>query len=204
MIPQSILKNSYSRSQLPMKQGTHRGLTRRQQVYEQLRLAIEQGTLAAGSRLPATRDHARTLGVSRNTLLWAMERLQAEGYVMARVGDGSYVSAKLAPATAAGALSALPLGLSRRGQLIAETVRHWSPPTQAATPFRIGAPDVTSFPYGIWDRLGRQRTPLQRQAGAQYLDPAGDPALREAIAHWLWASRGIRCDASRVLVCPVF
>lgn len=184
-----------------MKQGTIRGPTRRQQVYEQLRLAIETGTLAAGSRLPATRDHARTLGVSRNTLLWAMERLQAEGYVMARVGDGSYVSSKLALATGLGGLSALPLGLSRRGQLIAETVRRWSPPTQAATPFRIGAPDVASFPYGTWDRLGRQRTPLQRQAGAQYLDPAGDPALREAIAQWLWASRGIRCDASRVLVC---
>ena len=68
-----------------MKQGTHRGVTRRQQVYEQLRLAIENGALAGGSRLPATRDHARTLGVSRNTLLWAMERLQAEGIRPRRV-----------------------------------------------------------------------------------------------------------------------
>lgn len=36
-----------------MKQGSHRGPTRRQQVYEQLRLAIENGALAAGSRWPA-------------------------------------------------------------------------------------------------------------------------------------------------------
>ena len=184
-----------------VKHRTNRASTRRQQVYEQLRLAIEQGSLAAGSRLPATRDHARTLGVSRNTLLWAMERLQAEGYVVARVGDGSYVSAKLAPPQATGALRAVPGGLSRRGELMAETVRQWSPPTQAASAFRIGAPDVTHFPFATWDRLGRQRTLQQRQAQAQYLDPAGDPALREAIAQWLWASRGIRCDAGRVLVC---
>jgi GntR family transcriptional regulator/MocR family aminotransferase len=129
-----------------------------------------------------------------------MERLQAEGYVMARVGDGSYVRPSWLPRRA-GALSALPLGLSRRGQLIAETAQQWSPPRQAATLFRIGAPDVAGFPFSTWDRLGRQRTPQQRQAGAQYLDPAGDPALREAIAQWLWASRGIRCDAGRVLVC---
>lgn len=174
---------------------------RRQQVYEQLRHAMESGHLAPGSRLPATREHARTLGVSRNTLLWAMARLQAEGYVQARVGDSSYVSPGLAVASGTVGLSALPTGLSRRGQLMAETVRQWNPPRQAASAFRIGAPEVTSFPFATWDRLGRQFSAAERRASAQYLDPAGEPALREAIAQWLWASRGIRCEAGRVLVC---
>ncbi|WP_291517352.1 winged helix-turn-helix domain-containing protein, partial [Acidovorax sp.] len=73
----------------------------RQQVYEQLRRAIEQGSLRAGTRLPPSREHASALGVSRNTVLWAVQRLQAEGYVQARVGDGTYVAqAVTAKATA--------------------------------------------------------------------------------------------------------
>ncbi len=172
----------------------------RQQVYEQLRSAIEHGRLAAGTRLPPSREHAANLGVSRNTVLWAVQRLQAEGYVEARIGDGTYVSMAVGAAPARG-LVAPPLGLSRRGQLIAETAARWRPPHVAARAFRIGAPEVDAFPFALWDRLARQASPRQRSACAQYLDPAGDPHLRQAIALWLWASRGIRCDAAQVVVC---
>ncbi len=172
----------------------------RQQVYEQLRSAIEQGRLPAGTRLPPSREHAASLGVSRNTVLWAVQRLQAEGYVEARVGDGTYVS-QAAGAPPPQGLVAPPRGLSRRGQLIAETAARWRPPHVAARAFRIGAPEVDTFPFALWDRLARQASPRQRSARAQYLDPAGDPDLRQAIALWLWASRGIRCDAAQVVVC---
>ncbi len=53
----------------------------------------------------------------------------------------------------------------------------------------------------MWDRLARQSSQAQRTARAHYLDPAGDPDLRQAVAQWLWASRGIRCDAAQVVVC---
>jgi GntR family transcriptional regulator/MocR family aminotransferase len=172
----------------------------RQQVYEQLRSAIEQGRLPAGTRLPPSREHAASLGVSRNTVLWAVQRLQAEGYVEARVGDGTYV-AQAATAAPAQGLVAPPRGLSRRGQLIADTAARWRPPHVAARAFRIGAPEVDTFPFALWDRLARQARPAQRSARAQYLDPAGDPDLRQAVALWLWASRGIRCDAAQVVVC---
>lgn len=172
----------------------------RQQVYEQLRGAIEQGRLPAGTRLPPSREQAASLGVARNTVLWAVQRLQAEGYVEARVGDGTYVSQAVGTPPPQG-LVAPPRGLSRRGQLIAETAARWRPPHVAARAFRIGAPEVDSFPFALWDRLARQASPAQRSARAQYLDPAGDPDLRQAIALWLWASRGIRCDAAQVVVC---
>jgi len=174
----------------------------RQRVYEQLRSAIEQGHLRAGTRLPPSRAQADSLGVSRNTVLWAVQRLQAEGYVQARVGDGTYVAQAVGAAAApARGLVAPPRGLSRRGQLIAETAARWRPPLAAARAFRIGAPEVATFPFAVWDRLARQAGPGQRSARAQYLDPAGDPDLRRAIALWLWASRGIRCDAAQVVVC---
>lgn len=174
----------------------------RLQVYRQLRQAIKQGSLAAGARLPPSRTHAAALGVSRNTVLWALQRLQAEGYVQARVGDGSYVSA-VVPAPRPLARQALVPSrvLSRRGQLIADTALRWQPPLAMAAPFRIGAPDVGGFPFTLWDRLTRQLGAAERRALAQYLDPAGLAELRQAVAQWLWASRGVRCDAAQVLVC---
>lgn len=190
-----------NRSNLPRAPGRPRLL--RQQVYEQLRSAVEQGRLPAGTRLPPSRVHAASLGVSRNTVLWAVQRLQAEGYVQSRVGDGTYVSppASTAPPGVTAVLTVPTRGLSQRGQRIAETAARWRPPHVAARAFRIGAPEVDRFPFALWDRLARQATPAQRSARAQYLDPAGDPALRQAVAQWLWASRGIRCDAAQVVVC---
>ena len=178
----------------------------RQRVYLELRRAIEQGTFKTGSRLPASRAQAQTLGVSRNSVLWALERLQSEGYVVARVGDGSYVADNLGALALSGGLSKglrppIAAGLSQRGQLVADTVSRWNPPAQAAQPFRIGAPEVATFPFAVWDRLARQASQAQRMAQAQYLDPAGSSALRDAIAQWLWVSRGIRCEAAQVVVC---
>jgi len=177
----------------------------RQQVYLRLRTAIEQGTFAAGSKLPPSREHAKALGVARNTVLWALERLQVEGYVVARVGDGSYVAPDLAalrsPSPRKGAAALLPAtGLSQRGRLIAETALRWQPPTAAVSAFRIGTPAVDAFPFELWSRLERQLPARVRQDTAQYLAPAGHQPLREAIGQWLLVSRGIRCEPGQVMV----
>lgn len=178
----------------------------RQQVYLRLRAAIEQGTFAPGSKLPPSREHAQALGVARNTVLWALERLQAEGYVVARVGDGSYVAPDLAALRAAppARKTSTPLqpatGLSQRGRLIAETVLRWRPPTAPVSAYRIGTPAVDAFPFGLWSRLERALPARVRQDTAQYLSPTGHQPLREAVAQWLLVSRGIRCDAGQVLV----
>ncbi|MBU0837586.1 MAG: winged helix-turn-helix domain-containing protein, partial [Gammaproteobacteria bacterium] len=65
------------------------GLTR--QLYQALRERILDGRLAGGSRLPAGRDLAALLAVSRNTVTRAFDQLYAEGYIEGRVGDGTYV-----------------------------------------------------------------------------------------------------------------
>src|SRR5260221_7742356 len=127
----------------------------RQQVYLRLRDAIDAGTFAPGARLPASREHARVLGVSRNTVLWALARLAAEGYLVARVGDGTYVAerAGVALRAARGGIAAHQL-LSRRGRLIAETGLHWNPLATPPLPFRIGQPALAEFPFALWQRLG--------------------------------------------------
>ena len=180
---------------------TQRTTELRQQVYLQLRGAIDAGTFAPGARLPASREHARVLGVSRNTVLWALERLRAEGYVVARVGDGSYVAERTpaAPRAARGGFTAHQL-LSQRGRLIAETGLRWNPSATQPLPFRIGQPALDQFPFALWQRLERQTTNATRIACAGYHDPAGHPPLRAAIAQWLLVSRGIRCDAAQVVI----
>ncbi len=173
----------------------------RQQVYLCLRDAIDAGTFAPGARLPASREHARALGVSRNTVLWAFERLAAEGYLVARVGDGTYVAQRtaVAPRASRGGVGAHQL-LSRRGRLIAETGLRWNPLATLPLPFRIGQPALDQFPFALWQRLERQTTSVERIACAGYHDPAGHPPLRAAIAQWLLVSRGIRCDAAQVVI----
>src|SRR3954463_3931609 len=80
------------------------------QVYDGLRRAILEGLLRPGQRVPATRQFASELAVSRLTVLTAYEQLLHEGYLEARVGSGTFVSALLPDDT----LHAAPTALSRR------------------------------------------------------------------------------------------
>src|SRR3954454_3467882 len=57
-----------------------------------LRLAIRDGRLAPGMRLPALRELADELGVSPHTLRSVYGRLEAEGLLSARHGSGTFVA----------------------------------------------------------------------------------------------------------------
>ena len=61
------------------------------QIAGQLRTLISQGELAVGSRLPAERDLAKQLGVSRPSVREALIALEVEGWVEVRTGSGIYV-----------------------------------------------------------------------------------------------------------------
>jgi DNA-binding FadR family transcriptional regulator len=74
------------------------------QIADQVRALVEQGEFALGSRLPAERDLARQLGVSRPSVREALIALEVEGLVEVRMGSGIYVRRQpLAGAGAAGA-----------------------------------------------------------------------------------------------------
>jgi DNA-binding FadR family transcriptional regulator len=64
-----------------------------QQVADQLRLLIDGDDYAVGTRLPAERELARILGVSRPTIREALIALEVEGRLKIRVGSGIYVTA---------------------------------------------------------------------------------------------------------------
>lgn len=61
------------------------------QLVTQLREAILQGSISAGTRLPSTRSLALLLHVSRTVTIAAYDELFAEGYIEGRHGSGTYV-----------------------------------------------------------------------------------------------------------------
>ena len=170
-------------------------------LYRRLRASIVGGSLAPGTRLPSSRTLARDLGVSRNTVEAALSQLDAEGFVERRVGSGTYV-ARIAPQRPEprGARSPAPAGalLSTRGATIAaagEESRHGS-----GRAFAPCVPGLDSFPIRTWQKLLGRRARRMDAEMLRHPDPAGYRPLREAIAAYVGAARGVSCDWRRVVV----
>jgi DNA-binding FadR family transcriptional regulator len=72
-----------------------------QQVAERIKLQIYSGAMAEGDRLPAEKELAQQLGVSRPTVREALIALEIAGLVEIRTGSGSYIreSNKVIPPT---------------------------------------------------------------------------------------------------------
>ncbi|MFY3635443.1 GntR family transcriptional regulator, partial [Achromobacter xylosoxidans] len=62
-------------------------------LYHGIREAILDGSIAADSRLPASRDLAAELGIARNTVVHVYGQLLAEGYTRSLQGNGTFVNA---------------------------------------------------------------------------------------------------------------
>ncbi|MDU7868677.1 MAG: winged helix-turn-helix domain-containing protein, partial [Pantoea sp.] len=60
-----------------------------------MQAAIIEEVFPRGGKLPPTRDLARELGVSRNTVMHVYESLMAQGYVTARTGSGTWIAETL-------------------------------------------------------------------------------------------------------------
>lgn len=164
------------------------------QIYGQLRAAILGGDLRRGDRLPPTRELARRLAVSRNTVSLAYEWLLAEGLLVGRKGAGSFVEGEPLgrPARREGA----PLRLRAVWQGLRAPVPRDRPPRDD---FGVGLPDATLFPADTWRRL-LARQLRGSQLRGDYADPAGHPGLRAAIARHVALSRGVRTSAEDVIV----
>lgn len=89
------------------------------QIADQLRSLIQRGEYPVGSRLPAERDLATQLGVSRPSVREALIALEVEGLVDVRVGSGVVVKAQRAAGGARGVGNAYgPFEIIRARQLL--------------------------------------------------------------------------------------
>jgi GntR family transcriptional regulator / MocR family aminotransferase len=151
------------------------------------RLILAQ-TLTSGSRLPASRSFAEELGVSRATVVAAVEELIAEGYAEGRHGSGVYVAPDLPD-------HVLQAEAPDRAKPKAKLAR-----PDGVLPFKTAAPELALFPHEIWARIMLR---LWRAPSPELLanpDPLGFAPLRQAIAEHLGAFRGLTCSPDQVIV----
>ncbi|MEY9967160.1 GntR family transcriptional regulator/MocR family aminotransferase [Streptacidiphilus sp. MAP12-16] len=165
---------------LPAASGPPRG--RRRELGAALRAAIRTGRLAAGTRLPSTRDLARDLRVSRGLVSELYAQLTAEGYLTSRQGSGTWV-ARLPAAPEAPVPRAHPQTSS------------------AVTDFRPGLPDLSLFPRSAWSAAQRGALARLPDAALDYPDPQGLPELRAALAELLSRRRGVVVEPDGLIVC---
>ncbi|HEY6780677.1 MAG TPA: PLP-dependent aminotransferase family protein, partial [Thermoleophilaceae bacterium] len=151
------------------------------QIEDQLRVAIREGALRAGTRVPSTRDLARQLGVSRRVAVDAYAQLAAEGYLVLRQGARPCVS------EAAGSTEATA----------AEVLR---PAASPRFDFRPSVPDVSTFPRTAWLRSLREAVTTITDADLGYGDITGVELLRTILAEYLGRVRGVVADPTRIVV----
>lgn len=152
-----------------------------EQVHRGLLDAMAAGRLAPGSRLPASRVLAASLGVSRGTVVAAYARLADEGHVSPRQGAATVVVA--APPSPAAAAEQ-PAGL----------------PSVPVHDLRPGAPDLRAFPRGPWGAATTQALRTMPDSALGYVTPWGDAMLRAELAVHLAASRRVTATAEDVVV----
>ncbi|MEQ9812330.1 MAG: PLP-dependent aminotransferase family protein [Azospirillaceae bacterium] len=156
------------------------------QLAEGIRALIRDGRLAAGARLPASRDLAAEHGIGRSTVVAVYEQLVAEGLLAARVGRGTQVSPE-APRL----LAAAPRAEAGPARV--------SDPAIRARPFAITGMADDLLPGSDWVRAVRQSAPaalvhLGRDRGF------GLPALRQAIAEHVASLKGLSVAADQIVV----
>ncbi|GAA0916280.1 MocR-like pyridoxine biosynthesis transcription factor PdxR [Virgisporangium aurantiacum] len=169
-----------------------------EQLYRQVRAGILETRLRAGEAMPPSRQLAVRLGISRNTVTAAYDRLVAEGYLTTRAGAGTFVNnLSLPDAGSGGERPAGPLR-PRSG---------WDevglPDGLTGTPafdFRVGVPDVHLFPHMTWRRLVADQLRGGAMGNGMPADPAGHLGLRAALARRLRLFRGVTAGCDDVVV----
>lgn len=171
-----------------------------------MRDGILEGRLHPGTRLPATRDLAGQHALSRGTIIRAFEELKSEGYIEGNVGSGTYVSRILpeellhARREASGRES-VPAKPKRRlsgyAQRAAEFSNFARRPSRA---FRANIPALDLFPTDIWAQIAARRLRSASLNDLLVCDAMGFKPLRQAVADYLGASRGVNCTAEQIAI----
>jgi GntR family transcriptional regulator/MocR family aminotransferase len=176
-------------------------------LYGALRSEILEGRLRPGTRLPATRDLALQHGLSRGTIVNAFDQLKSEGYVEGTVGSGTFVTKVLPEDLLKVRKDVLAREMSadkprrRRLSSYAQRVKPLTGYEQRRfKSFRANVPALDLFPIDLWIQLTARRL---RSVSTSFLlgcEAIGYRPLREAIADYLNASRGVNCTAEQVVI----
>ncbi len=179
-----------------------------QQIESYLRQGILSSSLPADTRLPASRQLARDLGVNRITVENAYAQLETDGLIYSRMGSGTYVlpPSPLLALSKDGPGDSWPLWQqdvefqarvteSRpREEMLRKAARHLH-----MLSFSSGIGDSHLFPAEDFRKV--LQTVMRRDgiAALDYGEPSGHAPLREIIAHIL-ATQGLQARPENVLI----
>ena len=167
--------------------------------------AIRQGRILPGQALPGTRALADQLGVSRPTVIQAIQELEAEGWLLTEPSRGTFVPDQL-PET--GTPNPVFRQASSSERCTAEEPgfdlpSHLKPLTRvdaAAIDLSEGIPDSGLAPT---EALGKAYQRALRRHGSELLqggEPVGQSLLREELAAWFSERQGLSVHKDQILV----
>jgi DNA-binding transcriptional MocR family regulator len=171
---------------------THPTLVER--AMAEVRQQIARRVLAPGAKAPSIRAFARTMGVSKSTVVEAYDRLAAEGVIQARPGSGFYVAGHVPP-----------LALSDLGPQLDRSID----PLWVSRQSLEAGPGVLKPGCGwlpaSWmpqEAIRRGLRALARAETANLTDygpPLGSPALRQLLARRM-AEHGIEVAPRQIML----
>ncbi len=177
------------------------------QIQHYLQEQIISGALPADTRLPASRELAGSLGVSRLTVTSAYDELEALGLIFSVTGDGTYVAdvphQQIGPGkTSAGAQppawqANLPQAWRCASLELDERIAQWMHPQ--AISFAEGSGDSQLFPMNDFRKALMKVFQQFGKDALGYGDTAGYAPLRRKIARIL-ANQGIPAAPEQVLI----
>jgi DNA-binding transcriptional MocR family regulator len=179
-----------------------------EQVYRQIIRLIESGGLKAGSRLPATRTLAASLGLNRATVYRAYQELWACGYLESRPGSYSVVRERAGTATAENrdpsrAFSWRTLSTPRSRRLHEDYLRFKGAVPAAAPKGALYMTELSAdrdlSPVADLRKCVREVLLRKGSEILAYGQPAGYPPLRETIARHMQV-HGVSVAPEEILV----
>ena len=176
------------------------------QLSRAIRSAVQQGRITGGTRLPATRELAQSLGLARNTVRAAYEHLSTAGLLQGRVGAGSFVAAPLNGAGASPLMPQVdhdparaepPSAYARRARALEPQFAMWRYPRGLRYNLQYGEPFTDALLPEQW-RNELARAALYTSPG--YAPMPGLPALREAVCQYLSSRRAVLATPDDVII----
>ena len=170
------------------------------QLTRALRKRLESG-VSQGRRLPSSRELARELGLSRNTVLSAYEQLLAEGVIESRAASGIFLSQRPRTGTPAPAVPERMPPQSSYARRARQFHDHVALPSHhiEGVRYRFDCSTPSANP-ALTTAWARELTKAAAYTSPFNADAQGLPALRAAICDYLVRRRGVLVTPDDVLV----
>jgi GntR family transcriptional regulator/MocR family aminotransferase len=158
------------------------------QIFISFKERIVKGEISQGEALPSTRELAKGLGVSRNTICEAYDMLWTEGFIISRQG---------APSRVAEGLHIIHKNTHKKVKFPKDTGREDVP---ILWDFKTGQPDLSLFPWLLWSQMIHNAANSLSIQQLAYSGTKGYEPLCKEITHWLLRTRSMIVNPEDVFI----